>query len=569
MENLSIIISPENPPAGSGIGCSNLSFPVHSELEPIEPLSVEIDLMHENIQVISDFISPSISVEEEIRMENTSIEISTGQLKAATQKKRGPYKQRGRPNKLKGIELSCPELVGKSGEEIARDPELKKIREKALSRERSKRYRISNVQKAIMQQTEHSQKVGKLSQDKAKLEYEVNILKTAIHSGVHVGEEVPGNAPFLMTPYKIPMAQASVSTPSPQVNRVERKSKSSRGKRTSSTKKHVPEQKQDGSLRFGPTVLKKFVSNFFNGALQVEDFKRVRFDSFGSPVWETLECSDSALKALTTAALDGLSCVQRALVGKAVVQFQTAVSSLLMDESANNKFAIWGHSSAKGERESRRHYAIKPSHRSNFRNQQLASLSLTSRAVLDLEGALAECNRAHDFLASKSSDIPDDPSLYVKSKLRYFAEHLATVNGWDLNDKFYALQFNYQHSQFFAPHIDFPGQLKENLLGGDGFGEQICIAQVRGSESWVFIASQVQGLIPPKYVGVKFPIRTGDAWSMCDKARYAAVHGVLSDCPRNVHTPSCFQCKMTASLRNGYGDPNKVPASLRNDGYVG
>ena len=108
---------------------------------------------------------------------------------------------------------------------------------------------------------------------------------------------------------------------------------------------------------------------------------------------------------------------------------QTAVSSLLVNESANNKFAIWGHSYAKGERESRRHYAIKPSHRSNFRNQQLASLSLTSRAVLDLEGALAECNRAHDFLAFKSSDIPDDPSLYVKSKLRYFAEHLATVNG--------------------------------------------------------------------------------------------------------------------------------------------
>ena len=40
----------------------------------------------------------------------------------------------------------------------------------------------------------------------------------------------------------------------------------------------------------------------------------MRFDSFGSPVWETLECSDSALKALTAAALDGLSCVQRALV---------------------------------------------------------------------------------------------------------------------------------------------------------------------------------------------------------------------------------------------------------------
>ena len=147
MENLSIIISPENPPAGSGIGCSNLSFPVHSELEPIEPLSVEIDLMHENIQVISDFISPSISVEEEIRMENTSIEISTGQLKAATQKKRGPYKQRGRPNKLKGIELSCPELVGKSGEEIARDPELKKIREKALSISRTEQ-KVQNLERS-------------------------------------------------------------------------------------------------------------------------------------------------------------------------------------------------------------------------------------------------------------------------------------------------------------------------------------------------------------------------------------------------------------------------------------
>ena len=118
-------------------------------------------------------------------------------------------------------------------------------------------------------------------------------------------------------------------------------------------------------------------------------------------------------------------------------------------------------------------------------------LSMQSRADMDLDGAMAECNSAHNFLESKSSDIPDDFSLYWKSKLRYFAEHLAAVNGWEFKENFYALQFTYQHNQIFPPHVDFSGQLRGNLLGGDGFGEQISIVQLRGCESWVFIPSEV------------------------------------------------------------------------------
>ena len=183
------------------------------------------------------------------------------------------------------------------------------------------------------------------------------------------------------------------------------------------------EPKHDRSLKFGPHVIKKFIGNFYNGSMKFEDFKRLRFDCFGIPVWDQLEDSNQELKALTAACLDGLTCVQRAMAGKCITQFQALATSLAETDTGNN-LAIWGHSSAKGERESRRHYAMKPSHRKNLRNHQLAALSLESRASLDVDGALTECNRAHDFLATKCSDIPDDPLLYAKFKLRYFAERL-------------------------------------------------------------------------------------------------------------------------------------------------
>lgn len=90
----------------------------------------------------------------------------------------------------------------------------------------------------------------------------------------------------------------------------------------------------------------------------------------------------------------------------------------------------------------------------------------------------------------KCSDIPGDPALYSKSKLRYLAEHIATAQGWELSDDCYALQFNYQHTTSFPPHIDSPGPLKDNLFGGDGFGDQIAILQLRGSESWTCASVQ-------------------------------------------------------------------------------
>ena len=94
-----------------------------------------------------------------------------------------------------------------------------------------------------------------------------------------MGKEHSLNETFPTTPTKTSMEQASVLTPSPQVHRVQRNSKSSHGKNTSSTTQPSPAEKQEGSLRFGPAALKKFVSNFFNEVIQVEDFKIICFDT--------------------------------------------------------------------------------------------------------------------------------------------------------------------------------------------------------------------------------------------------------------------------------------------------
>ena len=66
-------------------------------------------------------------------------------------------------------------------------------------------------------------------------------------------------------------------------------------------------------------------------------------------------------------------------------------------------------------------------------------------------------------------------------------------------------------------HTDGCGFLQPKLNGGEGFGEQIAVVQLRGTgETWVYIVAPVPGT--SQFIGIKFLVRTGDVWSMEDCA---------------------------------------------------
>ena len=217
------------------------------------------------------------------------------------------------------------------------------IRKKALSRLSSSNHRKLEQVKTVSEKQGMLLKIGNLIKENTKTEAELESFKAAVHS-----RKFEESESLVFTPTK---ALTTVfSTPSPESNRAQRSTKKSSGKQLS-TQGQCVEPKHDRSLKFGPHVIKKFIANFYNGSMKFEDFKRLRFDCFGIPVWDQLEDSNQELKALTAACLDGLTCVQRAMAGKCITQFQALATSLAETDTGNN-LAIWGHSSAKGKRES-------------------------------------------------------------------------------------------------------------------------------------------------------------------------------------------------------------------------
>ena len=74
--------------------------------------------------------------------------------------------------------------------------------------------------------------------------------------------------------------------------------------------------------------------------------------------------------------------------------------------------------------------------------------------------------------------------------------------GWTMHDRFICMQFNFQH-YYYPCHTDGCGFLKPKLMGGDGFGDQIAVLQLRGGETSVFIAGEAPN---GKWLAVQFTV---------------------------------------------------------------
>ena len=61
---------------------------------------------------------------------------------------------------------------------------------------------------------------------------------------------------------------------------------------------------------------------------------------------------------------------------------------------------------------------------------------------------------------------------------------------WKLDSRYVCFQFNFQHF-FFPAHTDGCGFPQRKLLGGDGFGNQIAVLQLKGGDTWVNIVGEV------------------------------------------------------------------------------
>ena len=144
------------------------------------------------------------------------------------------------------------------------------------------------------------------------------------------------------------------------------------------------------------------------------------------------------------------------------------------------------------------------------------------------------------------------PGSDLKWDFKMFASFVAMALNWRLDNSFGCWQFNFQH-YFFPAHTDGCGFLQPKLNGGEGFGEQIAVVQLRGTgETWVYIVAPIP-TCTSQFIGIKFLVRTGDVWSMEDCARYQYMHALSAPFPVGVHKPTCLDCKVTATLRNGLG----------------
>ena len=78
-------------------------------------------------------------------------------------------------------------------------------------------------------------------------------------------------------------------------------------------------------------------------------------------------------------------------------------------------------------------------------------------------------------------------------------------------------------------------------MGGDGFWNSTRVLQLRGADSWLYIAGEIldpeSGAI--RAIVVKARMRTGDIWSIAGNTHYSCVHGVVSSYPVGTHKPNC------------------------------
>lgn len=304
---------------------------------------------------------------------------------------------------------------------------------------------------------------------------------------------------------------------------------------------------QDRSQQYPKNWEVDFFPRFFNDdfKLQDSDFLLLKFDRItGIPSWDEL-VSEVEIRVMYESTFKGLRKICQAIPPLTCVYLVNSLLESMKDEP--NALHHWGHSTSPIDSQSKRCYSF-PDHCINsMRKQQakeLEKMFLQQGCIVD-DKAASKLDAAFDFLSSKC--------IKFKKSLdhEFLCFTIACALGWQVDDLVHALQFNFQH-QTFPPHIDDSGFLQQELRGGDGFGKQIGIAQLRGKKAMFYVAGIVPEVFPAKILGVKFELRTGDIVGLEQSARSSCVHGVVSCLPGGTHQETCRDCKMTATLRNGF-----------------
>ena len=296
-----------------------------------------------------------------------------------------------------------------------------------------------------------------------------------------------------------------------------------------------------------------FIPTFYAGAMKESDFLTVSGNRVGDLNWGLVDFSSEVEETLYQTLFAGLKICSNAFHPYSVANFRQLVLQMQI-LGGGEKQHNWGHSNVRSQMSSRRTYAMTPHMAARFRAHQLQMLANMCGGIAD-ECEELKLNKAHDFLASKTTLLQEHTN--ERMQCERYAHLMAEVTGQELSPEFYSLQFNNQHN-FFPAHCDSCTLLKEDLMGGDGFGNSISVLQLRGVDSWLYIAGEILGPESGaiRAIGVKAKIRTGDIWSIAGNARYSCVHGVVSSYPIGTHKPNCTRCRMTVSLRNGFGNPD-------------
>lgn len=206
----------------------------------------------------------------------------------------------------------------------------------------------------------------------------------------------------------------------------------------------------------------------------------------------------------------------------------------------------WGHDHSRSVGGfSKRFYLFPPGHAENL--FELHKLALHKKAFLG--GCIAREEEITE-LKTAFADL-NKCSGKVDEEYMHHAIALANALGWTLDSKGYCLQANYQH-HVFPPHTDERTVLMPSLKGGDGFGQQIGILQLRGEGSTMYVG--FQDPVTLKASGVKFVMQSGDACSFEGNVRNNCVRAVVTAVPQPIseHTTSCTACNATIILRNGF-----------------
>ena len=305
-----------------------------------------------------------------------------------------------------------------------------------------------------------------------------------------------------------------------------------------------------------PTLLKSFHSRKL--FIHEQNILEVHFHPITANIdWERLPDGTSDVKKSLLQHLFPKGSIQ---LVRGVLKPLHISTFLQQIRSASNgiKLRHWGDGNNGLENASRTFYAGPSSFVENLKTEQKQRLA-NLVAMAEFEGTVFPdskaierdldvgfCDLAQSFVDwSEKTDRGED-----KFEFGMFAHFVSMALGWKVQ-KLACWQFNFQH-YLFPAHTDGCGFLKPKLSGGEGFGDQIAVAQLWGTgATWVLVVGEVPNT--NDCIGIKFRSNTGDVWSMEGDARYKYMHAVAAPFPAGVHKPECLDYKVTGTFRNGLG----------------